>query len=178
MTPPIQRISFDRPIIELYKALPKTLMGYDLNQLNDQSLEAYAKVLNGLFGDRAQWWGIYADNGLGIYETDDKLVAMATVGTTPQASFLYNIGVDPAYQRQGLGSSLISHLIKTYGHKNIYLFVAKVNRPAISLYRKFGFEYIDKAYVPPAGQICMVRYSDPSPPELIEAPISTTLQRR
>jgi ribosomal-protein-alanine N-acetyltransferase len=66
---------------------------------------------------------------------------------------LYAIGVDPQYQKRGVGRSLLANAIeyaKTRGKKRLFLEVRQANAAAIALYEKFGFRKIGtlKAYYP------------------------------
>lgn len=56
-----------------------------------------------------------------------------------------NICVDRDYRNKGLGHLLMTHCIDTCGSKIIHLDVIASNKPAISLYKKFGFT-ISKEY--------------------------------
>ncbi len=107
-------------------------------------------LFNGVFKDEAKWYILTSSNS-------DEILAFCTVGTTPTFSFIYNVGVLECYRNQGYGSQIIDAIVKLYTTHNLYLFVDKSNRVAIKLYRKFGFEYIDNAFVPSQGEICLVR---------------------
>lgn len=75
---------------------------------------------------------------------DDTLVGYAGVarlGRTPPFEFeIHTIGVDPAYQRHGIGRGMLSRLLDFAGRESVvYLEVRTDNEPAISLYRSVGF---------------------------------------
>jgi ribosomal protein S18 acetylase RimI-like enzyme len=131
-------IEFDQSLFDLYKNIFQEVVA-DWSEYNDS--------INGIFGNEAQWFGL---------KQNDQIIAFCTIGLINDVVFLYNVGVDPLYRRKGHGFSLIKNIINKFGNKDIYLFVKKNNRQAIQLYRKFNFEYIDNAYVPPDGQICFV----------------------
>lgn len=72
---------------------------------------------------------------------------------------VHTIGVDPAFQRRGLGRALLAHCIEvvdgcdtTIGGQ-IFLEVRTDNAPAIALYESFGFAVIStrKNYYQPSG---------------------------
>lgn len=65
--------------------------------------------------------------GYCIAEKDNKLAELGS---------LY---IDPDYQWQGIGSDLMSKLIRWVNGMNIFLWVASYNRCAIRFYEKFGF---------------------------------------
>ena len=55
---------------------------------------------------------------------------------------IQNLAVKPDYRRQGIAVQLINHVIKRSrisGLQAIFLEVRKNNKPAIELYRRFGF---------------------------------------
>ncbi|ASV33748.1 ribosomal protein S18-alanine N-acetyltransferase [Candidatus Hamiltonella defensa] len=66
---------------------------------------------------------------------------------------LFNLAVDPFYQRQGCGSFLMEYLIdylRGFEVKNLWLEVRISNLNAIRLYEKFGFNEVSikKEYYP------------------------------
>lgn len=138
----IQKLDFNWDLVKAY------IHVFPLNECSN--LDTYKASMNGVFQDQAEWWGFKNDQG--------QIIAFVTVGTTPDRSFVYNVGVAKAYRGQGYGIKMVQHIIQVYGHKNLFLFVAKDNRPALSLYRKFHFEYMEKAYQPPPGEVCLARF--------------------
>ena len=59
---------------------------------------------------------------------------------------LTNICVDSDYRNKGLGNLLMSHCIDLYGSQTIHLDVIASNKPAINLYKRFGFEISNEYY--------------------------------
>ena len=61
--------------------------------------------------------------------------------------YIVNLNVNPAYRRQGLGRSLMLTALSHYGcshqGKHVILDVSKSNPPALSLYKKLGFQITD-----------------------------------
>lgn len=60
-----------------------------------------------------------------------------------RARYLDRFGVNVEYLRQGVGAAMLRHAMQTarqLGAEYLRLFVVDVNRPAIALYRKMGFE--------------------------------------
>lgn len=49
--------------------------------------------------------------------------------------------VDPRYQARGIGKELMAQIVREYGDKRMQLFVIEGNQGAISLYKKFGFNF-------------------------------------
>lgn len=52
---------------------------------------------------------------------------------------IHTIGVDPAYQGQGIGKRLVTELLELASGSVIFLEVRTDNVPAIALYESFGF---------------------------------------
>jgi ribosomal protein S18 acetylase RimI-like enzyme len=123
----------------------------DFDQLY-QSVFPNISNRNGVFGSDTKWYGLY---------DDQQLIAFASVGIhSHEQVFLFNVGVHPAYRKQGYGAQLMTKLIKIlpmYGYKRVVLFVAKNNKWALHLYHKFGFTLAKRAFVPPLGEVCMIR---------------------
>ncbi|MBV8927675.1 MAG: ribosomal protein S18-alanine N-acetyltransferase [Mycobacteriaceae bacterium] len=75
--------------------------------------------------------------------TDDKLVGyggIARLGLLPPHEHeVHTIGVDPAYQGQGIGRRLLDALLDFAGRGPVYLEVRTDNAAAIALYRSAGF---------------------------------------
>ena len=74
---------------------------------------------------------------------DGKLVGYAGIArlgrVRPFEYEIHTIGVDPAYQGQGIGRQLVSQLIELASGSVIFLEVRTDNAPAIGLYESFGF---------------------------------------
>ena len=75
--------------------------------------------------------------------TDDKLVGyagIARLGLLPPHEYeVHTIGVDPAYQGQGIGRQLLDGLLEFARGGVVYLEVRTDNAAAIALYRRAGF---------------------------------------
>ncbi|BBT72698.1 MULTISPECIES: ribosomal protein S18-alanine N-acetyltransferase [Enterobacteriaceae] len=73
---------------------------------------------------------------------DGKMAAFAITQVVLDEATLFNIAVDPAYQRRGLGRELLEHLIETLetrGVLTLWLEVRASNHAAIALYESLGF---------------------------------------
>ena len=79
---------------------------------------------------------------------DDVLVGYAGIArlgrTAPFEYEIHTIGVDPAYQRHGIGRALMTRLLDHADGENgraavVFLEVRTDNEPAIELYRGLGF---------------------------------------
>lgn len=74
---------------------------------------------------------------------DDKLVGYAGIARLgrlcPYEYEIHTIGVDPAYQGQGIGRGLLARLLEFACDGEIFLEVRTDNAPAIALYESEGF---------------------------------------
>lgn len=78
----------------------------------------------------------YAKIGAGV-------IGFARILADAQMCMFYDVCVDPAFQKNNVGSALMNHLIDKVKDKNyvsIGLFVWEGNKTAIEFYRKLGFE--------------------------------------
>jgi ribosomal protein S18 acetylase RimI-like enzyme len=72
---------------------------------------------------------------------------------TPLVADLIAIGVEPRFQRGGSGARLMGHALdlafeaqKRTPVGQMLLTVAKTNKPALALFKRFGFEIVDAAH--------------------------------
>ena len=85
----------------------------------------------------------------------DELAAFAITQIVLDEATLFNIAVDPAYQRRGLGRELLEHLIRELETRDVFtlwLEVRASNVAAIALYESLGFNEatIRRNYYPTA----------------------------
>jgi ribosomal-protein-alanine N-acetyltransferase len=75
--------------------------------------------------------------------SDDKLVGyagIARLGRKPPYEYeIHTIGVDPAYQGQGIGREMLNRLLEFAGSDTVYLEVRTDNAAAIAMYESAGF---------------------------------------
>lgn len=73
----------------------------------------------------------------------DKLVGYAGIARlgrkTPYEYEIHTIGVDPAYQGQGIGKRMLTELLEHAADGTVFLEVRTDNEPAIKMYESFGF---------------------------------------
>ncbi|QLL08415.1 ribosomal protein S18-alanine N-acetyltransferase [Mycobacterium vicinigordonae] len=78
--------------------------------------------------------------------TGEMLVGYAGItrlGRVPPFEYeVHTIGVDPAFQGQGIGRRLLDELLDFADGGVVYLEVRTDNEPAIGLYRSVGFEQV------------------------------------
>ncbi|MBV9090425.1 MAG: ribosomal protein S18-alanine N-acetyltransferase [Mycobacteriaceae bacterium] len=98
---------------------------------------------------------------------DDKLVGYAGVarlGLLPPHEYeVHTIGVDAAYQGQGIGRRLLDALLEFTGGGTVYLEVRTDNAPAMALYRRAGFREVGlrKRYYRVSGADAYTMRRDP-----------------
>jgi ribosomal-protein-alanine N-acetyltransferase len=96
---------------------------------------------------------------VGAYTDDDELVGYAGLATVGRPgdfeSSVHTIGVDEAYQGQGLGTALLRALLARADelHAPVFLEVRTDNERALGLYARHGFTRIGvrKRYYQPSG---------------------------
>ena len=96
---------------------------------NEKSLEVLLQ--NGNFG-------IVALSG-------GKIAAYVGIISAPPESDITNVATHPDFRRMGLGEAVLKALMTEAGKRGIekiFLEVRRSNEPAISLYKKLGFEVI------------------------------------
>jgi len=85
-----------------------------------------------------------------------KMAAFAITQVVLDEASLFNIAVDPAFQRRGLGRQLLQHLIDELIKRDVltlWLEVRASNLPAIALYEQLGFNQVSRRpnYYPTAS---------------------------
>lgn len=86
---------------------------------------------------------------------DGVLAAFAITQLVLDEATLFNLAVDPAFQRRGLGLQLLQHLIaelEARGVMTLWLEVRASNRRAIALYERLNFNEVSirRNYYPTA----------------------------
>lgn len=89
-------------------------------------------------------------------DVDGKMAAFAITQVVLDEASLFNIAVDPAFQRRGLGRQLLQHLIDELIKRDVltlWLEVRVSNLPAIALYEQLGFNQVSRRpnYYPTAS---------------------------
>lgn len=89
-------------------------------------------------------------------DVDGQMAAFAITQVVLDEASLFNIAVDPAFQRRGLGRQLLQHLIDELIKRDVltlWLEVRASNLPAIALYEQLGFNQVSRRpnYYPTAS---------------------------
>lgn len=141
-------------------------MTYRLEPLRRKDLLRCAELERILFDGEDPWsaatfrselaWGNYY---LGAYVDGQGLIGyagMSLVGTAREAeASVHTIGVDPQWQRKGVGTALLSALLARAdgAGASVFLEVRTDNRAAIAMYEAHGFCRIGvrRRYYQPSG---------------------------
>jgi ribosomal-protein-alanine N-acetyltransferase len=89
-------------------------------------------------------------------DIDGKMAAFAITQVVLDEASLFNIAVDPAFQRRGLGRQLLQHLIDELIKRDVmtlWLEVRASNQAAIALYQQLDFNQVSRRpnYYPTAS---------------------------
>ncbi len=85
---------------------------------------------------------------------DDKIVGFLVIDVTkfPEEIYLSQLAIDPAYQRQGIGSSMIHSLFDQFSECGKFVVITRcANEEAKGLYSALGFSpssYMHEGYSP------------------------------
>jgi ribosomal protein S18 acetylase RimI-like enzyme len=124
-----------------------------IRSLSDLDLEAAARILSSAFERRGNWINnlkfniqLQPDGYYGAFQ-DGVLAGM--VGTTIYSAFAYVglMGVDPDFQRRGIGLALMQHLLFWLDNKSISLVLLDASPFGQLLYQKLGFVACEPVYV-------------------------------
>lgn len=100
--------------------------------------------------------------------TEGKLIGYAGIArlgrVRPYEYEIHTIGVDPAYQGQGIGRRLVSQILELASDSVVFLEVRTDNVAAISLYESFGFVNVGlrRRYYRASGADAYTMRRDPS----------------
>ncbi|HHT21383.1 MAG TPA: GNAT family N-acetyltransferase [Tissierellia bacterium] len=85
---------------------------------------------------------------------DEKLVGMLrVVGDDCSIVYIQDICVDPAYQRQGIGTELVRRALDRYSHIRQTVLVTDNDPATKAFYQSVGMSPIEET-----GGVCFVRY--------------------
>ena len=73
---------------------------------------------------------------------DDKIIGSILLQDMPQGKLLDEIYLEKDFRNTGIGTDIIRKMLKK--NRNIYLWVYKENKKAISLYKRLGFIIVDE----------------------------------
>lgn len=83
---------------------------------------------------------------LGIKEDHTLIACIQIYEDSDQEMSIYSLVVHPSHFKKSLASQLLDFVLNRHIQKTIFVETAAANEPAISLYKKFGFQIL-KTYV-------------------------------
>ncbi len=112
----------------------------DEGETEENALAEVERTLSGEYGLPIP------DASLAISD-DHRLVGASIVTMWEEHPFLAYAFVHPDAQRRGVATHLMAaagNALLSAGHDRLDLFVTEANTPAVTLYRKLGFEVVDR----------------------------------
>ena len=73
---------------------------------------------------------------------DDKIIGSILLKDMPQGKLIDEIYIEKEFRNNGIGTDIIRKMLEN--NRNIYLWVYKQNKKAISLYNRLGFIIVDE----------------------------------
>jgi ribosomal protein S18 acetylase RimI-like enzyme len=106
--------------------------------------DAVAEVERTMDGE----YGLFLPDCSFVVEHDEgRLVGVSMVTMLESDPVIAYVMVHPGIRRRGLGTFLMvssGNALVTAGYTQVDLFVTDANQPAVSLYRKLGFDVVDR----------------------------------
>ena len=97
-------------------------------------------------------YGPPLDDASFVVEDGGRIGGASMITLFESDPFLTYLVVDPEVQRRGIGTFLVGvsgNALLLAGYATLDLFVTEANEPAVNLYRKLGFEVVDRVTEPP-----------------------------
>ena len=98
------------------------------------------------------YYGPFLPEASFVGENGGQIVGACLVSLFEDRPCLLYVVVHPDVQRRGLGGALITasgNALVVAEHRELDLFVTEANEPAVTLYRKLGFEQVERLSAPP-----------------------------
>ena len=146
--------------------------GYEFGLANYNEIPEIVSIYHSLIGTPGCTWSLdypneetaeddIKNNWLYTLKMNDKIIAVASAGKFDDWEHLMQwkpknpcelarIGVNPAFQKQGIGTIILQYVIKEMkeqGFGGMRFIVSKTNPAALALYDKNGFERCGEAII-------------------------------
>ena len=125
---------------------------YEFRTLKPSDWDGYQELMEIIFPDNERsekgFKGMLDDDLSGMFD-GGKQIGTLYIRHYDGNSHIHNIGVHPDYQRKGLGMKLmeIAHQkCRSNNSRFVMLYVETENSPAISLYKKYGYQQISESW--------------------------------
>lgn len=100
------------------------------------------------------------ENFIGFYK-DDELLGVLSYEETDELVDICRLVVSPASFRKGIGNQLVNHVLEEVrGSREVIVSTGLENVPAVTLYKKFGFQQERLVEIVPGVKLVNMRYSD------------------
>ena len=100
------------------------------------------------------YYGPFVPEASLVVEQEGRIVGATLVCLFESRPCLAHVVVHPDAQRRGMAASLIvasGNALLGAGHTELDLYVTEANEPAAALYRKLGFEQVERLTQPPSA---------------------------
>ena len=97
-------------------------------------------------------YGAFLPDASFVAEDGGRIVGASLVTSFESRPFLAHLVVHPDAQRRGLGASLVAasgNALLAGSDSELGLLVTEANEAAVALYRKLGFEQVERLTAPP-----------------------------
>jgi ribosomal protein S18 acetylase RimI-like enzyme len=137
----------DRSDVSALGALMLAAYRGTVDDEGETEADAVAEVERTLAGE---YGPLLADASFAI-DVDRRPVGASLATSWEDHAMLMNLIVHPQVKRRGMGTFLIAttgNALLRAGFAELGLFVTEANEPAVNLYRKLGFEVVDRITAP------------------------------
>jgi ribosomal protein S18 acetylase RimI-like enzyme len=118
----------------------------DEGEAEDDAIGEVERTVEGQYGPFLPEASFVAEDGA-------RIVGASLLWLFESRPFLAYVVVHPDAQRRGIGSMLVEacgNALLSAGHTELDLYVTEANEAAVALYRKLGFEQVERLTEPPA----------------------------
>lgn len=102
----------------------------EANLIGSESFPPLARSVSNIQNSKTQFWGFYKNSAL---------ATVAEIEITSTFLDIHSFVVSPQFFRQGLANNLLGYLLRSTECNSAIVETASANKPAILLYKKFGF---------------------------------------
>lgn len=120
----------DTPIAQEIHTLFQESYLIEAKLIGVENFPPLTRSVNNIQKSKTQFWGFYKDS---------ILATVAEIETNPNLLDIHSFVVSPQFFRQGLANNLLAYLLKYTDCNSAVVETASANKPAILLYKKFGF---------------------------------------